>query len=194
MQEDNSLNIKAAIAESAKLKELVLKEGLHKVLTEIGDLIVKSILQGGKVLLCGNGGSAADAQHLTAEFVSRLRLDRHPLPALTLGTNSSNLSAIANDYGYNKVFAREIISSGKSGDLFIPISTSGNSENVILAIEQAKKQNISVIGWTGKSGGKMSKICKTLNVPTDITEKIQECHIMIGHIMCAVVEKKIFNS
>lgn len=187
--------INSEIKESIRIKKKFLAQNdLIKLLEELINLCLKVIDNNNKIIFCGNGGSFADAQHLTAEFVSRLRLDRHPLPALTLGTNSSNLSAIANDYGYNKVFAREIISSGKSGDLFIPISTSGNSENIILAIEQAKKQNISVIGWTGKSGGKMSKICKTLNVPTDITEKIQECHIMIGHIMCAVIEKKIFNT
>ena len=188
-------NIKSEIRNSIKVKEKFMSD--NKLLKKLNDLInicYDVVNRNNKIIFCGNGGSFADAQHLTAEFVSRLRIDRNPLPALTLGTNSSNLSAIANDYGYGNVFSREIISLGKEGDLLIPISTSGNSENIISVIKQAKKLKINVVGLTGKSGGKMSKICDTINVPSNTTEKIQECHIMIGHIICALVEKKIFKS
>jgi D-sedoheptulose 7-phosphate isomerase len=187
-------NIKSEIKESIKVKEKFMSD--NKLLQKLNDLTILCydvVSRNNKIIFCGNGGSFADAQHLTAEFVSKLRIDRNPLPALTLGTNSSNLSAIANDYGYSNIFSREIISLGKEGDLLIPISTSGNSENIISAIKQAKKLKINVVGLTGKIGGKMSKICNTINVPSNTTEKIQECHIMIGHIMCALVEKKIFK-
>lgn len=187
--------IKMEIEESISVKEkLILQKGLIELIEELINKCIKAIKEENKIIFCGNGGSFADAQHITAEFVSRLRIDRNPLPAIALGTNSSNLSAIANDYGYDQVFVREIIASGKSGDVFIPISTSGNSKNIILAIEQAKKQNIEVFGWTGRTGGEMSKVCKTINIPSEITEKIQESHIMVGHILCSIVEKKIFKS
>ena len=188
-------NIKSEIRDSIKVKEKFMSDNkLLKKLNELISLCYDVVKRNNKIIFCGNGGSFADAQHLTAEFVSKLRIDRNPLPALTLGTNSSNLSAIANDYGYSNIFSREIISLGKEGDLLMPISTSGNSENIILAIKQAKKLKINVFGLTGKSGGKMSEICNTINVPSNTTEKIQECHIMIGHIICAFVEKKIFKS
>lgn len=188
-------NIKSEIRDSIKVKEKFMSDNkLLKKLNELISLCYDVVNRNNKIIFCGNGGSFADAQHLTAEFVSKLRIDRNPLPALTLGTNSSNLSAIANDYGYSNIFSREIISLGKEGDLLMPISTSGNSENIILAIKQAKKLKINVFGLTGKSGGKMSEICNTINVPSNTTEKIQECHIMIGHIICAFVEKKIFKS
>tara|TARA_B100001059_G_C17807827_1_gene570304 strand:- start:1584 stop:2159 length:576 start_codon:yes stop_codon:yes gene_type:complete len=186
--------IKLEIKESIKVKQELLSEEL--VLESIYDLIlicINALEMKKKIIFCGNGGSFADAQHLTAEFISKLRIERSPLPALALGTNSSNLSAISNDYGYEKVFERELMSLGNKGDIFIPISTSGNSINILKAVKYAKSAGIETIGLTGKSGGEMSKICRTINVPSDITEKIQESHIMIGHIICGHIEKKIFS-
>jgi D-sedoheptulose 7-phosphate isomerase len=186
--------IKLEIKESIKVKQELMSEEL--VLESIYDLIlicINALEMKKKIIFCGNGGSFADAQHLTAEFISKLRIERSPLPALALGTNSSNLSAISNDYGYEKVFERELMSLGNKGDIFIPISTSGNSINILKAVKYAKSAGIETIGLTGKSGGEMSKICRTINVPSDITEKIQESHIMIGHIICGHIEKKIFS-
>ena len=155
---------------------------------------IESLNNGGKIIFCGNGGSFGDSQHLAAEFISRLRFDRSPLASIALGTNSSNLSAIGNDYGYEKVFTRELLALGKKEDIFIPISTSGNSPNVIDAIKAAKSLGIQVFGLTGGNGGKMIDLCDCLIVPSNKTEKIQESHIMIGHIFCGLIESKIFNN
>ena len=155
---------------------------------------IESLNKGGKIIFCGNGGSFGDSQHLAAEFISRLRFDRSPLASIALGTNSSNLSAIGNDYGYEKVFTRELLALGKKEDIFIPISTSGNSPNVIDAIKAAKSLGIQVFGLTGGNGGKMIDLCDCLIVPSNKTEKIQESHIMIGHIFCGLIESKIFNN
>ena len=155
---------------------------------------IESLNNGGKIIFCGNGGSFGDAQHLAAEFVSRLRFDRLPLASIALGTNSSNLSAIGNDYGYEKVFSRELLSLGKKEDIFIPISTSGNSQNVLEAIKVAKSIGIQIFGLSGGNGGKMNDLCDSLIVPSNKTEKIQEVHIMIGHIFCGLVESFIFKN
>lgn len=185
--------IKDEIQKSILVKRDIIKNA--KLLSEIENLtneILKSIKNGGKIIFCGNGGSFADSQHLAAEFVSRLRFDRAPLPSIALGTNNSNISAIANDYGYEEVFSREIISLGNEKDIFIPISTSGNSLNILKSIESAKEKNIKVIGLSGKDGGKMKTMCDVILVPSKSTEKIQESHIMIGHIICAIVEQEYF--
>jgi D-sedoheptulose 7-phosphate isomerase len=155
---------------------------------------IESLNNGGKIIFCGNGGSFGDSQHLAAEFISRLRFDRSPLASIALGTNSSNLSAIGNDYGYDKVFTRELLALGKKEDIFIPISTSGNSPNVIDAIKTAKSLGIQVYGLTGCNGGEMANICDCLIVPSNKTEKIQEVHIMIGHIFCGLIESLIFKN
>lgn len=154
---------------------------------------LNSIRQGGKIIFCGNGGSFADSQHLAAEFVSRLRFDRAPISSIALGTNSSNLSAIGNDYGYDEVFRREILAVGNENDIFIPISTSGNSPNIIKSIIAAKEKNIKICGFSGGNGGKMKELCDVILVPSNSTEKIQEVHIMVGHILCFLVEKQFFN-
>ena len=164
-----------------------------KKIEKLVEICLNALKNANKIIFCGNGGSFADSQHLTAEFVSRLRFDRSPLSAICLGTNSSNLSAISNDYGYEKVFERELVSLARQGDVFIPISTSGNSKNIICAINQAQKLNLKIFGLTGENDGEMAKICDTINVPSKSTEKIQECHIMIGHIICYLIEKEIFN-
>lgn len=145
-----------------------------------------------KVLIAGNGGSAGDAQHIAAELVSRFFYDRPGLPAIALTTDSSMLTAIGNDYGFEKIFSRQVQAQGISGDIFIGISTSGNSENVIKAVHEAKKMGLKTIGLTGQSGDLPNIVDISLNVPSASTPFIQECHICIGHILCAIVEKNIF--
>ena len=182
------------IKESIETKNKVLND--PTIISKVQLMVEKSIESlnnGGKIIFCGNGGSFGDAQHLAAEFVSRLRFDRSPLASIALATNSSNMSAIGNDYGYEKVFTRELLALGKKEDIFIPISTSGNSPNVIDAIMAAKSLGIQTFGLTGRKGGKMANICDCLIVPSNSTEKIQEVHIMIGHIFCGLVESFIFK-
>ena len=180
---EESIKVKSDIKND---KSLILK------IESLANEILSSINNGGKIMFCGNGGSFADSQHLAAEFVSRLRFDRAPLPSIALGTNSSNITAIANDYGYEEVFSREIIAIGKETDILIPISTSGNSKNILKAIKSAKDKQIKVIGLSGKNGGEMKNLCDLIIVPSESTEKIQESHIMIGHIVCSIVEYEYF--
>ena len=186
--------IKAEIKKSIDAKHQVLQS--REILTQLEVLVkecLKSLNNGGKIIFCGNGGSFADSQHLAAEFVSRLRFDRAPLASIALGTNSSNISAIANDYGYDQVFTREILALADEKDVFIPISTSGNSSNVLDAIIAAKGKGIKTCGFTGGTGGKMSDFCEVILVPSNSTEKIQEVHIMLGHILCALIEEILFK-
>lgn len=182
------------IIRSIEVKQLVLEnaEIIDKVEILVNDCI-GALKSGGKIIFCGNGGSFADSQHLAAEFVSRLRFDRAPLASIALGTNSSNMSAIGNDYGYDSVFTRELLALSGENDIFIPISTSGNSPNVVNAINAAKELGIKICGLTGGTGGLMKDLCETIIVPDPRTEKIQEVHIMLGHIICYLVEEKIFK-
>lgn len=162
---------------------------------EAGLRCVEALKAGKKILLAGNGGSAADSQHIAAELVSRLNYDRPGLCAIALTTDTSALTAIGNDYGYDRVFARQLESVGQAGDVFIAISTSGNSANIIAALEAAKGKGISSIGLTGKSGGKMADMCDiTLKMPSTCTPNIQECHIMFGHIICQIIEDTLFGA
>lgn len=155
-------------------------------------LIIDTFKNGGKILVAGNGGSAADAQHIATELVSKFMYDRKPLNAIALTTNTSILTALGNDYGHEYIFSRQIQAYGKSGDIFIAISTSGMSKNIILAIEEAKKLNLKVIGLTGENNSEMDKTCDCLiKVPSTKTPIIQEAHIMIGHIICALTEKAL---
>jgi len=148
---------------------------------------------GGKVLFCGNGGSAADAQHIAAELSGRFYYDRPALPAEALHVNTSYITAVANDYSFDEVYSRYVTGTGKAGDILVGLSTSGNSENVIRAIKTAKKLGILTIALTGVSGGKMKGIAEILiNVPSSDTPRIQETHILIGHIICEIIEKKMF--
>ena len=150
--------------------------------------------KGNKTILAGNGGSAADAQHIAAEMVGRYGFDRPSLPSLALTTDTSALTAIGNDYGYDKVFSRQLEGMGQDGDLFIGISTSGNSENIINAFNSAKEKNITTVALVGRDGGEMAKIADiALVVPSDSTPRIQESHILIGHIICDIIEKEIFG-
>ena len=145
------------------------------------------------MLLCGNGGSAADAQHLAAELSGRFYYDRAPLPAEALHTNSSFTTAVANDYSFEDIYSRAVHASGRKGDILIGLSTSGNSENIIRALKTAREMGILTVGMTGETGGKMKPFCDYLiNVPSDDTPRIQESHILIGHIICELVESSLF--
>jgi D-sedoheptulose 7-phosphate isomerase len=160
-----------------------------------GVVFTKSFQNNKKVLLCGNGGSAADAQHIAAEFTGRFYLDREPLFAEALHVNTSFLTAVANDYSYDEVFSRMVKAMGREGDVLIGISTSGNSKNVIKAIETANERKMITVGFTGQGGGKMKPICKYLiEVPSTDTPRIQESHILMGHIIADIVEKELFGN
>lgn len=148
---------------------------------------------GGKVIFAGNGGSFSDAQHISAEFTSKLNQDRDPIPSIVLGANSSSISAIGNDYGYQYVFSRELSALTKPNDIFIPLSTSGDSPNILHAADVALKNNILVMGLTGESGGSLSSICSCIKIPSTNTAYIQESHIMIGHIYCSLVERALIG-
>jgi D-sedoheptulose 7-phosphate isomerase len=153
-------------------------------------IIARSLGAGGTLLVCGNGGSAADAQHIVAELTGRFFRDRRPLRALALHANTSSLTAIGNDYGYDEVFAREVGAHGRPGDVLLALSTSGNSRNVLRAIEAARDKRMSVIGLTGEIGGKMRDLCDVcLCVPSASTPRIQECHILVGHTICELLER-----
>jgi len=187
--------ITLAIKDSIKIKEIILEnENLLDIIKKVTDEIIKTFRNGGKVLFCGNGGSAADAQHLAAELSGKFYMDRDPLFAEALHVNTSYLTAVANDYSYDEVFSRLVKAKGKKGDILIGISTSGNSKNVINAIEIANKLEMITVGLTGEFGGKMKNICKYLiDVPSKDTPRIQEAHIMIGHIICEIVEQELFG-
>lgn len=185
--------IRASIRASIAVKTSLLQdEVIVQQLSDIAWKIVYSIRSGGKLVLMGNGGSAADAQHLAAELTGRYLLERTPWPALCLHGNSSAVTAIANDYGYDLVFARQLEALGKAGDVAIGISTSGNSENVLRAFEVARNKGMVRIGMTGRSGGKMVDATEQcIRVPSDETPRIQECHILLGHVICELVEKRM---
>lgn len=186
--------IQQEISASIQIKELALQDSvLLEELSQLIEACLSSLQQGGKVIFCGNGGSFADAQHLSAEFTSRFLFDRAPLPSLALGTNNSAISAIGNDYGYEYVFSRELQSIATQKDVFVGISTSGNSPNVIAAVEVANEMNVPTWVLTGKTGGKLKDLCRCLCVPSGETARIQECHILLGHILCGQVEKRYFK-
>ncbi len=162
---------------------------------EAANLIIEAYRHNKKVLTAGNGGSAADAQHIAGELVSKIYMNRLPLQALALTTDTSVLTAIGNDFGFEKVFERQIQANGNEGDVFIAISTSGNSKNIIQALRAAKNKGIKTIGLTGENPSQMEGLCDILiKVSSNDTPKIQEAHIMIEHIICAIVEKEIFNN
>ena len=188
--------INKAIQNSIEAKKKIFQDNnLLIAMERIAEEMIRAFREGKKVLFCGNGGSAADAQHLAAELSGKFYLDREPLPAEALHVNTSYLTATANDYSFNEVFARLVRGTGKKGDILVGISTSGNSANVIRAVEEAKKKVMLTVGFTGESGGKMKEIVDFLiNVPTADTPRIQEAHILVGHIICEIVEKKIFGA
>lgn len=190
MKEQISNLIQASI--DVKIQVLANKK-LQEILAECVDKIATAFNNGNKVLFCGNGGSAADAQHLAAEFSGRFYTDREALPSEALHVNTSYLTAVANDYSYDVVYSRMIQGIGKKGDVLVGLSTSGNSNNIIKAFETARQKGMITIGFTGASGGKMKEFSDYLvNVPSTDTPRIQESHILLGHIICQLVEEIIF--
>jgi len=176
-------------------QELLKDENLVNTIAEAARIVTEAYKAGKKTMLGGNGGSAADSQHIAAEFVSRFYFDRPGLPSIALSTDTSIITAIGNDYGYEKLFSRQIQANGNAGDIFIGISTSGNSPNILKALETCKEKQIFSIGFTGLSGGKMAALCDLcIKVPSSETPRIQEAHILIGHIICCIVEEEIFGS
>ncbi|MBF0096419.1 MAG: D-sedoheptulose 7-phosphate isomerase [Magnetococcales bacterium] len=185
----------AQIQESIAVKQRLLDDsGWMAQLQEVCALALAVYRAGGKLLIAGNGGSAADAQHIAGELVSRFYFDRPALPALALTTDTSIMTAIGNDYGYEMLFSRQIEGNGKAGDLFLAISTSGNSPNILQAIGTARRMGIMVVGLTGASGGKMADLCHhCLCIPATLTPRIQESHLLVGHLLCAYVERGLFG-
>ena len=169
-------------------------EHMISLIEQISDIIISALDNENKLLLCGNGGSAADAQHIAAELSGRFEMDRKALNAQALHVNSSYLTAVANDYGFEDVYSRMIEASAKSGDVLIALSTSGNSKNVINAIKKANQMEMVTIGFSGNDGGVMKDICNyNLIIPSNNTARIQEAHILVGHIICKLIEQKIFS-
>jgi D-sedoheptulose 7-phosphate isomerase len=166
--------------------------GLAPAIEQAGELIAEALSRGNKLMLCGNGGSAADSQHLAAEFTGRFVNDRKPLAALALSTDTSALTCIANDYSFDEVFYRQVLGLGRQGDCLLAISTSGNSRNVIRAAEAARAAGIHTIGLLGRDGGKLRPLCDlSIIVPSAVTARIQEAHIFIGHTLCSLVEQAL---
>ena len=188
--------IKEHFKDSINTKEKILQdENLLSLIREVALECIKPYKNVNKIILAGNGGSAADAQHIAAEFVSRFYFDREGLPSIAITTDSSILTAIGNDYGYERLFARQIEAQAKKGDIFIGISTSGNSANIIEALKMCKSKGVISVGLTGESGGKMRDLCDyCIKVPSNKTPRIQESHILIGHIICAIVEEELFGN
>jgi len=190
----NFQSIKSEIQASIDVKTTLLGEDvLIQKVCDLAEKCTTVLRAGGKVIFCGNGGSFADAQHLSAEFTSRFLFDRPGLASLALGTNSSAMTAIGNDYGYENVFAREIQAIATPADVIIAITTSGNSGNILKALEVAKEVNVPAVVLTGAGRGMLDDSTETLNVPSTDTARIQECHILIGHIICGIVEQSIFG-
>jgi len=185
--------IKSHLEASCAVKQQILADAaILNSIQQAAVRCIEALKNGRKVMLAGNGGSAADAQHIAAELVGRFETERPGLPALALSVNSSTVTAVANDYNYNNIFRRQVQALGQAGDVFIGISTSGNSANVIAAIEQCKTQGITVIGMTGETGGKLLALCDVcIRVPATNTARIQESHITIGHIICSLIDSAL---
>jgi len=188
--------IQDQIKKSYETKQAIYEnEALLQEIEAVAKLCVKLYKESDKkTILAGNGGSAADAQHIAAELVGRYGFDRPSIPSLALTTDTSNLTAIGNDYGYDQVFSRQLEGMGQKGDIFFGISTSGNSQNIINAFASAKKKGITTVALVGRDGGKMAQMADiALVVPSDSTPRIQESHILIGHIICDIIEKELFG-
>ncbi|EPN6356588.1 D-sedoheptulose 7-phosphate isomerase [Campylobacter jejuni] len=187
--------IKEHFQESILVKEQILKdENLITLIKNASLEVIKAYRNGNKTLLAGKGGSAADAQHIAGEFVSRFYFDRPGIASIALTTDTSILTAIGNDYGYENLFARQVQAQGVKGDVFIGISTSGNSKNILKALDLCRQKGITSIGLSGASGGAMNELCDyCIKVPSTCTPRIQEAHILIGHIICAIVEEELFG-
>lgn len=187
--------IGSQIQTSMDIKKALIEGDAEVIVAKVSRLCVDAYKSGKKLLIAGNGGSAADAQHLAGELVSKFYFDRPALPAIALTTDTSILTAIGNDYGFDEVFARQLQANGNAGDVFLGISTSGNSPNLLRALEVCGEKGIYRVGLCGRTGGKMADLCDyCIKVPSDETPRIQECHIMIGHIICSVIEEAIFGA
>lgn len=188
------IRVKEAIEENIELMNSILHDTIFmSQISQLADIMVKSLRKGGTIFFCGNGGSAADAQHLAAELSGRFYFDRAPLPAEALHCNTSYLTAIANDYGFEHVYERLIRGNGKKGDVLVGLSTSGNSLNITKAFETAKNLDITTIAFTGENGGKLKEVADyILQIPSTDTPRIQEAHILIGHIICELIETDMF--
>ena len=189
------MDIEAVIQDAIEVKKAILDN--HHIIYTIEEVALQAseILKNkGRILLCGNGGSAADAQHIAAELSGRFAFDRPPLDAEALHVNSSFVTAVANDYSFDEVYARIVKAKGRAGDMLVAISTSGNSQNIINAVQAARSCEMIVVGFTGETGGAMKDLCDYLiNVPSNKTPRIQEAHILLGHIFCEIIEKELFG-
>jgi D-sedoheptulose 7-phosphate isomerase len=187
--------VRVAIAASIAAKQLLLADGqMVSMLAEVSEILIDALRNGNKLMVFGNGGSAADSQHIAAEFVGRFAFNRPALPALALSVNTSCLTAIGNDYGFDLVFARQIEALARRGDVAVGISTSGNSPNVIRGLESAGRIGVRTVGFTGASGGKLKQTAEfCLCAPSEETPRIQECHILMGHILSEIAEREIFK-
>lgn len=193
---DEQNKIRALFTASISTKQAAADEMADDIASAIG-LLEKAVKNGNKVLSCGNGGSAADAQHFSSEFINRFNQTRDSIPAIALTTDSSTITSIANDYSYDEIFSRQISSLGQSGDILLAISTSGNSGNVVRAMLEARNRGMTTIALTGKDGGKMAELIQNddieLRVPSNVTARIQEVHLLIIHILCARIDNRIFG-
>ena len=183
------------IEDSYLVKQKILNDAsLVALIQEIAQKAIDTYKNGNKTLIAGNGGSAADAQHIAEEFVSKFYFDRPGLASQALTTDTSILTAVGNDYGFERLFSRQIQANGSAGDMFIAISTSGNSANIIEALKECKNKGITTVGLTGEAGGKVADLCDyCIKVPSSSTPRIQESHILVGHIICSVVEESLFG-
>jgi D-sedoheptulose 7-phosphate isomerase len=185
--------VRARITESVEVKQQLLEDAHVRFAVDLADLLVERLRAGGKVMLCGNGGSSADASHLAAELLGRFKLDRDPLPALSLTDNVPSITAIANDIGYERSFSRQVRGLGRAGDVLIGISTSGTSANVLDAVQAARDAGIRTVGFTGASGGPLAESTELcLRVPSEDTARIQEGYMLVGHTVCELVERALF--
>jgi D-sedoheptulose 7-phosphate isomerase len=189
---DPSLELREQFAESVRVKQ-AFALGSMGAMAKAVEVVVESFRSGRKALLFGNGGSAADAQHIADEWTGRFRRERPPLPAIALTANTSDLTAIGNDYGFDQIFARLVAAHGQPGDVAIALSTSGNSPNVIEAVEEARRRKLHTLGLTGKGGGQLApRVDVALVVPSDVTARIQECHMTFLHALCELVDEALF--
>ncbi|MFQ5992283.1 MAG: SIS domain-containing protein [Nitrospiraceae bacterium] len=183
----------SAFDESAEVKRKFVRDYADRI-AQLAQTVARALREGRKIMLFGNGGSATDASHLAAEFVGRYHRDRAPLPALALGTDMAAVTCIANDYDYTEIFARQIKAHGQKGDVAIAMSTSGNSANVLKAVEVARGFGLITVGWTGGTGGKLAELVDhPFIVPSTVTARIQECHITLGHVLCELIEEGVFG-
>lgn len=190
----DTATIKTLLQDSIVVKQQLLADETMLVnIADVAQHAIDALRAGNKIILAGNGGSASDAQHIAAELVGRFEQDRPGLPAMALTTNASQLTALSNDYGYEAVFSRQLQALGRAGDVFFGLSTSGNSANVVNAVEVAREQELITVGMTGNSGGRLESLCDVcIQVPSANTARIQEAHITIGHILCAQIEQALF--